>query len=168
MSEEKKDKENLKKKLSECEKKLNEYKKKAEEYLNGWKRAKADYLNFKKEEERRKSEFVKFANLSLILELLPLRENFKKAFNHLPKELEENDWVIGIKHIKNQIDELFKKFHIEEIKTVGEKFNPERHEAVGKEKRDNLEEDTIIKEVETGYLMEGKVIKPAKVIISYH
>ncbi len=168
MSEEKKDKENLKKKLSECEKKLNEYKKKAEEYLNGWKRAKADYLNFKKEEERRKSEFVKFANLSLILELLPLRENFKKAFNHLPKELEENDWVIGIKHIKNQLDELFKKFHIEEIKTVGEKFNPERHEAVGKEKRDNLEEDTIIKEVETGYLMEGKVIKPAKVIISYH
>lgn len=145
---------------------LEKYKSKAEEYLNGWKRAKADYINFKKEVEERQRDIIEFANLTFVLELLPLKENFKKAFEHIPEKEKESDWVIGIKHIQNQLDDFLEKLGVEEIKTVGENFDPEKHEAVSKEKRNNLEENIIIKEIGSGYLMRGRVIKPAKVIVS--
>lgn len=137
----------------------------AEDYLNCWKRAVADYQNLKKETEKNQAEFVKFANLILIMELLPILNNFKAAFDCVPEEQKENDWVKGIECIKKQFEDLLKNLDIEEIKTVGEKFNPESHEAMGKEESEEPE-DTIIKECQPGYSWHGKVIIPAKVIVA--
>ncbi len=88
----------LEKKLIEIEEELIEAKKKAEEYLNGWKRAKADYINQEKEIEKEKTEWVKFANITLVMQLLPILDNFKKAFAYLPKDLSQNNNT-DIKHI---------------------------------------------------------------------
>lgn len=144
--------------------KLAELEKQANEYLGCWQRAVADYQNFKKETEKNQAEFAKFANMAIIAELLPVMNNFKAAFNCIPENQKETDWVKGIGCIKKQLEDLLKSLEIEEVKTTGEKFNPEYHEAIGQEPGE--EEDMIVKEVQPGYVWHGKVIAPAKVIVS--
>ncbi|MCX6743912.1 MAG: nucleotide exchange factor GrpE [Candidatus Parcubacteria bacterium] len=136
-----------------------------EEYLNGWKRAKADYVNFKKEMEEKQKSFFNLANSALIMEILPVYDNLKKAILVAPAE-QSNGWIEGVKAIRKQFEDFLKQYGIEEIKTVGEKFNPEFHEAVSKEKKEGVESDIIISEISSGYLMKGKVLAPAKVVVS--
>ncbi len=139
---------------------------KMDEYMNGWKRAKADYINLKKESEKKQMEMVQFANASLILQLLPIYDNFKLAWKHIPDDQKKSDWMTGLEQIKKQMTDFLGQLGIEEIKTEGEKFDPEKHEAVGKEKKDGVAADMIIEEVKPGYLMHGKVLDPAKVKVA--
>ena len=164
----KKDKSSEKEELERVKEELAKTKKQAEEYLNGWKRAKADYINFKKDTEKQQKSIVEFAHAALILELLPILDHLKEAFKHVPKDQEDSNWIYGFKHIKKEFQDLLKSFDVEEIKTKGEKFNPEFHEAVGKEKKEGFDEDVIIREVKPGYKMQDKVIVPAKVVINSH
>ena len=142
------------------------------EYLNGWKRAKADLANFKKDTEKNQQEFRDFIVSDVILDLLPIHDNFKKALasNYLESSSNiSNDfkaWVEGIKHVKTQLDKFLKERGIQEIKTLGEKFNPELHEAVGQCPAKGTESGIITKECSAGYVMNGKVIMVAKVIIA--
>lgn len=140
--------------------------KKMEEYMNGWKRAKADYINLKKDSEKKQMEMMQFANASLILQILPIYDNFKLAWKHIPDDQKKSDWMIGLEQIKKQMTDFLKQLGIDEIKTEGEKFDPEKHEAVGKEKKDGVEADTIIEEVKPGYMMHDKVLDPAKVKVA--
>jgi len=150
----------------DSKKELELAKQKAQEYLNGWKRAKADYLNFKKDVEKRQMEIIQFANAALIVELLPIIDHFKLALKHVPQDQSEVDWVKGFFHIKKQFDDFLKQLGIEEIKTVGEKFNPEFHEAVVHEEKEGFAPDTVFEEIKTGYTLQGKVINPAKVKVA--
>ncbi len=149
--------EKLKAELEAC-------KKQAEDYLNGWKRAKADYINFKNEVDREKAELVAFANVGLLLKILPIYDGLKRASKDI--DTTNNKWAEGILNIKKQFEDLFKSLGIEEIKTVGEKFNPEFHEAVSQERREGVEADTVLEEVSGGYMMNGRVIMAAKVVVS--
>jgi molecular chaperone GrpE len=155
-----------KKDIDDLKKELEKAKKKAEENLAGWKRALADYANFRKREEENKKELIKYANENLILEILPVLDNFQSAYKNLPKDLEKNNWVEGIKYVKSQFESLLKNMGIEEIKTAGEKFNPELHEAVEKVKIDDKKPDIVMSEVLKGYRLGGKIIRAAKVRIS--
>lgn len=131
---------------------------KCKEYLRGWQRVKADYINREREIERQRSEWIEFSNLEFILRLLPIYENLNQSLNH---QSDNKDFVKGIEQIKKQFDEFLKSLGVEKIKTVGEKFNPDFHEAVEKQ-GDNSE---IVEEVSPGYKINRKVIKVAKVII---
>lgn len=169
MEDKKEPKDSLKEKITDVEKIAAELKlaqQKMEEYMNGWKRAKADYLNLKRESEKKEQELVQFANAGLILQLLPVYDNFKLAWKHIPNEQVKVEWVIGIEHIKKQFGDILKNLGIEEIKTVGESFNPELHEAVAKEKKDGLKTDVVFEEVKSGYTLFGKVLEPAKVKVA--
>ncbi|MBU1163943.1 nucleotide exchange factor GrpE [Patescibacteria group bacterium] len=159
-----KDKDN--KKIEEIKKELELHKQRCEENLDGWKRAKADYINFKKDSEKRFGEFAKFANAALIVEILPILDNFKESEKHLPKDLENNDWAKGVLHIKKQIEDILRSLGIEAIKTVGEKFNPEFHEAVESVEKKDEKSHQIIEEVRPGYKMHDKVIQVAKVKVA--
>lgn len=145
---------------------VEELKKKLDEYLNGWKRAKADYLNYKKETELRQKEVIEFANARLIAELLPVYENFKKACFHMPEDQQSQNWAQGLSHVKKQFEDFLKNLGIEEIKTVGERFNPEFHEAVESIESKDGESDMVVEEVQAGYMLHGKLVNPAKVKIS--
>jgi molecular chaperone GrpE (heat shock protein) len=157
------------KKCADCEK----YKAEADEFKSGWQRALADYKNLQNEITARRSEWVQMSERQILDEFIPVYENFKTAFYHHP-ELDENDekhknfknWVDGIGYIMKQFAEIFKQHNIEEIKTVGEKFDPNLHEAVGEEEIKEKEAGMILREVSGGYTMGGKVIKPAKVVVS--
>ncbi|NCF75134.1 MAG: nucleotide exchange factor GrpE [Xanthomonadaceae bacterium] len=144
-------------------------------YKNRYLRALADYQNLLKQTAKEKQEFARYANVNLMIEILPVVNNFKIAIKHIPKDQKDSQWVQGIMHIKNQLLSILSANGIEEIKTVGEKFNPELHEAVennnDKDVAENKnsysdEKGIIIKEVIPGYKMNGKVITPAKVIVN--
>jgi len=154
------------KELESLKNELESVQKKAEEYLSGWKRAKADYLNLKKDHEKHQAELIQFANAALLVQLLPIFDHYKLAIKHIPSEHEKTDWARGFIHVKKQIEEFLKNLGIEEIKTIGEKFNPEYHEAVSHEEKEGFEPETIFEEAQAGYVLYGKVIKPEKVKVT--
>lgn len=155
------------KEIKKLKENLNQLKKQAEEYLNGWKRAKADYINKEREIEKEKSEWIKFANKDLVLQLLPVLDSLHQSLDHIPKDIGENEWVKGVAQIKIQFESFLQSQGVEKIKTVGEVFNPEHHEVIGKEESDGKDkENVIVQEVQTGYMMHDKVIRTAKVIIN--
>jgi len=151
----------MSKEIEKLKKQLKEQKKQTQEYLAGWQRAKADYINQEKEIEREKIDWVKFTNLDLILKILPTLDAFDYSLKHIPIELKNNKWVEGTEQIKKQLDSFLKAHNVEKIKTTNQKFNPDLHEAVEKQG----EKNQIIKEIQVGYLLNGKVIRTAKVII---
>jgi molecular chaperone GrpE len=152
----------MKDKKIKNKKELEELKLKCEEYLIGWQRAKADYENFKKENEKKMSELSGFVKAGLLSDLIPILDNFTKAVEHVPEDQKDVDWVVGIFHIQKQLEDFLSSNGLEKIKTIDEEFDHNLHEAVGKEKG---EKDIIIKEVSSGYKMNGQTVIPAKVIV---
>src|SRR4030066_1330829 len=145
--------ENLKKKLEECLKQK-------DEYLAGWQRARADFLNYKKEEMERISALVSYAGEELILKILPILDNFELIEKKLTEDLKKDESVKGILQIKNQILDFLKNQGIEEIKSIGEKFDPNLHEAV--EAKDGQQSGVITEEVQKGYMINGRLLRAAK------
>src|SRR3989338_8497303 len=144
------------------------WKVKAEEYLNGWKRAKADYINLKRDTDRDKMEIIEFANALFIGELLPIIDNFTKALDEANKSArdEKKDWLTGFGHIAKSFQDILAKRGITKIDALGKLFDPNFHEAVGHEKEEGKKAGVIIREVEAGYLLRDKVLRPAKVVVS--
>lgn len=140
-----------------------------DEYKNLWQRALADYQNLKKETEARRGEWAQMSEQVILEEFIPVYDNFKKAFGvkeQLTINNEQANWVKGIEHIKRQFWDILKAHNVEEIKTVGKMFDPKLHEAAGEESADGQSSGTILREVDGGYTMGGRVIKVAKVVIA--
>lgn len=131
---------------------IDKVKAQAEEYLANWKRERADFINYKKEEVRRVEEFVKYANEGVILELIDILDNLELGLKHEPTEL--------LKKLSKDFEELLKKYGVEKIKTEGESFNPVLHEAT--EAVEGVEGNKV-EELRPGYTMYGKVIRPARI-----
>jgi len=148
-------------KLKKTKKQLKSCEKDKAEYLAGWQRAKADLINYKKEQEKKNSDVFKFANENLIIEFLPVLDSFELALKHPPVGGQAND---GVKQLYNQLKSILKSNGVEEIKSVGEKFNPELHESIGETKKGKS--GTIVEEVQKGYKLNNKTIRPSKVKIS--
>lgn len=146
----------LTKKLRERLKKCVEEK---QEYLAGWQRAKADFINARKDEEANRYEFLKFSERNLIEELLVLLDSFDELFKHY----KDDD---GIKNIYKQLLNILKIRGVEPIECLGKEFDPNEHEAVGEIKIDEEEKNNvIIEEVRKGYKMHNKIIRPSQVKI---
>ena len=159
----KKKKKGFSKKCKNCDKNETEM----EEYKAGWLRAQADYKNLQKEISEQRGEWARMSEQTILEEFIPVYNNLKLAFSHEPKELSEEHkkWSDGIGYIVKQFEKVLQDHSIEEIRTVGELFNPDMHEAV-EERESDEDGGRIIKEVDGGYTMRGKVIKVAKVIVS--
>lgn len=145
---------------------VNKLKKEAEDNLLGWKRAQADYQNLQREVAKERESFAKFAKVSYLMQLLPLYNNLQMAFAHLPEDLAGHEWVKGVEHIKTQFDGILKEMNVEVIPTHKQEFDSNLHEAVSQEESDEYESGTIIKEVGAGYIMDGNVLIPAKVVVA--
>lgn len=166
--EEKEEKEKIKKELGieELKKKLEECQKLKDEYLAGWQRARADLLNYKKEELERVGELIKYADVGIILKILPILDNFEVSEKKLPENLKNDENIKGLLLIKNQIQDFLKNQGVEEIKSVGEKFDPNFHEIVEEVEVKDKEPGIIAEEIQKGYKIHGRLLRPAKVKIS--
>lgn len=144
---------------------LEQFKKQAEEYLGGWKRAKADLINYKKDEFQRLEEVAKFAGEDLIRELITILDSFDLSIVAMEKT-QDGKVEKGVYLIRLQLEDLLKKRGLERIKAkVGDAFNPALHEAIGTMASEGPE-GTIAEEVERGYALHGKVLRPARVKVS--
>jgi molecular chaperone GrpE len=155
-----------KEKIEELKKKGEECQKQKDEYLAGWQRARADFLNYKKEEMERFKEVLKYGNENLILKILPILDNFEKAEREIPDVQKNDKFLEGLFQIKTQIQDFLKNHGVEEIKTIGEKFDPNFMEVVGEVEVKDKKSGTMIEETQKGYLLNGKVIRPAKVKVA--
>jgi len=149
--------------LDELKKQLEECKKLKDEYLAGWQRSRAELLNYKKEELERIGELIKYADTGLILKILPILDNFEIAEKKLPENLKNDENVKGLLLIKNQIQDFLKNQGVEEIKTIGEKFDPNLMEVVEEVEGKNVDSGIAIEEIQKGYKIHGRLLRPAKV-----
>jgi molecular chaperone GrpE len=141
---------------------LAEAKAKAEANLAGWQRAQADFINYKKRAEQEKQELGRFANSVLILSLLPVLDDFERAFSAIPPSMKKLSWLDGIKLIERKLWAVLEAQGLSPIKALGEPFDPSLHEAV---RQDKGQEGIVIEEIQKGYLLEDRVIRPSKVVV---
>lgn len=141
---------------------LEEEKARAETYLANWQRAQADFQNLKRRAEQEKAEVVKFANAMLLLNLLPALDDLERAFSSISARLAGFTWVEGIHLIYRKLQAALEAQGLAGIKALGEPFNPQLHEAV---LYTEGEEGIVIEEVQKGYKLHDRVIRPSLVVV---
>jgi len=141
---------------------LKEARAQAEANLAGWQRAQADFINYKRRTEQEREETVKFATSELILKILPILDDFERAFAAIPAEETTSHWVQGIKLVERKLKALLESQGVCEINAVGQEFNPNLHEAVAQVEG---KEGIVIQQIEKGYKLGDRVIRPAKVCV---
>lgn len=136
-----------------------------QEYLDGWQRAKAEFVNARKRDEESRREMMKFANESLIADLIPVLESFEMArANKEAWEAIDKNWRMGVEHIQNQLLKTLQDNGLTEINPRGERFDPMRDEAVSNELvTDEKLDHTIVEVLQKGYSLDGKIIKAPRV-----
>lgn len=145
--------------------KVKELEEKVKELTAGWQRTQADFLNYKKRTEENRNQFSKTAKTDLLIRILPILDNFRLSTQHLPKELENNNWAKGIQHIERQIEQLLADEGVEKIPAVGQEFNPAFHEAIETVESD-YPENQIALELQTGYRIGDLCLRPSRVKVS--
>jgi molecular chaperone GrpE len=148
--------------IEALQKALAEEKEKAEKYLANWQRSQADLENYIKRAEQEKSETVEFANRMLVLDLLPIVDDFERAFSSPPLELDGQNWTEGIKLIYNKVKAVLETQGLAEIKAKGECFDPYWHEAAGQLEG---EEGIVVEEIRKGYKFKDKLLRPTMVMV---
>jgi molecular chaperone GrpE len=151
--------EELKKKLEECQKLK-------DEYLAGWQRERAELLNYKKEEMERVGELIKYADVGFVLKVLPILDNFEIAEKKLPENFKNDENIKGILQLKNQILDFLKNQGVEEIKSIGEKFDPNFMEVIEQVETKDKNSGIVIEEIQKGYKIHGRLLRPARVKVA--
>lgn len=149
----------LRERLASCEKEK-------EEYLTGWQRAKADYVNFKREVESSRAHERKAAHAEVLRDLLSVLDSFELAFSQ-KEAWEKTDpvWRKGIEGIHKEFLSVLSKHRLESFRPLGEEFDPTRQEAIGSKPVAAEQADTVVEVVQPGYTLGDSVIRPAKVIV---
>jgi molecular chaperone GrpE len=126
----------------------------------------AEFENFKKLKAREKQEVLKFGNETLLQELIPVLDNMDMALEHASHADDVKAIAEGVKLTFNQFLKVLEKSGVERLEAVGKKFDPNLHEALYQEERNDMEPDTVVSEVQKGYLLNGRVVRPSRVSVS--
>ena len=134
---------------------------KEQEYLDGWKRERAAFENFRKEQEKRLDEFRKYATSDVLSSLLDIMDNFYLATKHAPVEIGKHKWFEGMGHIEKQFEKILSRWGVKEIETEGV-FDPMLHEVIEEISSDE-QTGNIVEVVQKGYRMGDTILRPTKV-----
>ncbi len=132
---------------------------------DAWLRTSADFDNHRKRTEREREEFRQYATESLLLQLLPVLDNFERALDSLPPGMQRG-FAEGVRLIYKQLGDLLAKHGVTPIEAEGELFDPNVHEAVETEARTDVPHHSILNERQRGYRLGKRVIRPARVKVS--
>lgn len=142
----------------------------AEKNLNGWKRSEADFQNYQKRKEGENAELVAFAREVAVAKLLPSLDTLEQALLHRPKadgehfKEEYQKWESGLDGLVKQLDKALEELGVKKIEAVGKKFDPNFHEAV--RELPGEEDGMVIEEYQSGFILNGKMIRPSQVGVS--
>jgi molecular chaperone GrpE len=138
----------------------------AAEYLEGWQRARAEFSNARKRLEKSRLEARRKSTVEVIGKLLPILDDFGRALENVPEAIAADEWFEGIALINRKLRGILDEENIERIDAVGTPFDPNYHEAVMQEESDEYESGVVIKELQSGYRLGERVIRPAMVIVA--
>lgn len=137
-------------------------KKRAEDYLSSWQRAQADFINYKRRMEQDRLEFNKFASASALQAILPVLDDMERALAAIPPEYADRDWVEGVRLVERKFRAALEMQGVKPILALGMAFDPNFHEAV---RQDKGPEGMVVQEFQKGYTLNGKLLRPAKVVV---
>jgi len=141
---------------------LADEKKRAEEYLASWQRVQADFVNFKRRNEQEREETIKMANAELVSTILPILDDLERALEHVEPPMADESWVEGIRLIERKLRAGLESQGVREIQALGEKFDPNLHEAAMHSKG---QEGIVVQELQKGYMLHDRVIRPSMVVV---
>jgi len=132
-----------------------------EELWDKYVRLQAEFDNYKKRSFKERGDFIKFANEGLIIELLSILDNFERGIKSAEQKKDYDLLHQGVDMISKQLHSLLETKGLSRIKSLGEKFDPHQHEAV--EVVEGDDEGAVVEELQSGYLLSGRIVRPAKV-----
>ncbi len=138
----------------------------AAESKANWQRTAADYANFKRRTEQEREQMAGIANDILLAKLLVIVDDFDRAIANMPQELNSQGWVEGIAAIDRKLDLLLASEGMTPIEALDKQFDPHEHEAVVQEDRDDVADGTVIAELQRGYRIRDRVLRPAMVVVA--
>ncbi|MGQ9655864.1 MAG: nucleotide exchange factor GrpE [Thermodesulfobacteriota bacterium] len=145
---------------------VNQLKGEVEQLRDKWMRAVADLENFKKRSAREREDYCKYASEELLREMLPVVDNLERALNHAGDHEKEEALTEGIQMTLRQFLSVMEKFGVARIQALHEPFDPSRHEAVMQVESADHQPNTVVQELERGYLLHDRLLRPAKVAVS--
>ncbi len=152
--------------VSELQNRLQEKTKEAEENYAHLLRLAADLENLKKRQERERAELLQFANENLIKELLPVVDNLERALDHGRQLAAPEALLEGIDLVYQGFLKALERFCVTPLNSVGQQFDPAFHNAVMQEEAPNAPDGSVIKELQKGYLMNQRLLRPAMVVVA--
>jgi molecular chaperone GrpE len=145
---------------------LEEERNRAEGYLRSWQRAAADFQNYKRRVEEERQRNTLFANLALVLNMLPIYDDLCRALENVDASIAGSAWVEGVRQIARKFQGALEASGVKEIPAEpGMDFDPNLHEAVA---QDEGEPGKIVRVLQKGYTMGERVIRPAMVTVGQH
>ena len=162
-----KKKEDKVKTIEEMETKLKSVQEEAKQTYDRLLRVSAEFENYKKRSAREMAEFKKFSNESLLKEMLPVVDNLERAINSSRDDKTANNSLIeGVDITLKDILKVFEKFGVKQVESLGKTFDPNFHHAVMQEETGDHPKNTVLKELQTGYIMHDRLLRPAMVVVS--
>lgn len=129
-------------------------------------RERADSANIRRRHEEQIGNLKTIVKAQVVRDMLPVIDNFERALKHVPKELEDNDYVKGVQGIVKQFEKTLENLGVERIKTTGEAFDPNLHEAVSMEDGEG-DTEIVSEELQSGYILDNEVIRHAMVRVTH-
>ncbi|WLR49897.1 nucleotide exchange factor GrpE [Bacillus tianshenii] len=152
--------------LAKKQAEIEELQAKVEEYNNRYLRAQADMENFRRRVNKEREADRKYRAQSLIEEVLPALDNFGRALAVDPEKDSTESVLKGMQMVHNQLIEALKKEGLEEIEAVGKEFDPQLHQAVMQVEDENYESNVVVEELQRGYKLNDRVIRPSMVKVN--
>jgi molecular chaperone GrpE len=152
--------------VAELEQKLAQAEAQASEYLDNWRRSVAELSNARKRMQREQEEFIRNAAARVLEKLLPVLDDMDRAFENVPAEYDDSEWVNGFRLIQRKLQGVLESEGVSVIPATGEQFNPKLHYAVTHEAVEGMHEGQIIAEVARGYKLGDKVLRPSMVRVA--
>ncbi len=129
-------------------------------------RVSADYANFQKRVLKQIADTVSYEKEKIIKSLLPAMDNFEHTLQNASSADNTDVLIKGVQIVYDQILDILKSHNVEQIKAVGEKFDPALHQAMMQKEEPDKENHIVLEEFQTGYKLNGKVIRPSKVVVN--
>jgi molecular chaperone GrpE len=138
----------------------------APEYKDKWLRALADYENLKKRAEKEKTETIRYSNQFLIIELFPIMDSFDSAMSAIKTSEDKESFVKGLTMLQKEFHRILEVNGLQKVKTVGEKFDPNVHQADGEVCSEEFDAGVVAEEIRSGYMLNERLLRPALVKVS--
>ena len=153
-------------KLEELTRELEATKATADEHRYNWQRSAADFANYKRRTEEERASLGRFSNAVLIGKLLGVLDDFDRALESVPEEDAGSAWVEGIQHVERKLRGVLESEGVTPIEAIGQPFDPNLHEAVVHEDTADHPDNEVIGELQRGYRLHDRVIRPSLVRVA--